>query len=140
MASLNRIILVGRLSADPEVRFTVEGVQIAKFQLAVERFGAENAPKQTDYMDIIAWRRLAEICGQYLKKDKMVLVEGRIQVRVFETDAGVKKWATEIVARSIKMLGSSPSKGEIKTAAAGAAVEDVPGVDELPEEESDLPF
>jgi single-strand DNA-binding protein len=140
MASLNRIILVGKLSADPEVRFTVEGVQVAKFQLEVERFATENAPKQTDRMDVVAWRRLAEICGQYLKKGKLVLVEGRIQIRAFDTDAGSKKWATEIVARSIKMLGANPTKEEIATAGASAATDSVPGIDELPEEESDLPF
>ena len=73
MASLNRIVLVGRLTSDPEVRFTVEGVQIAKFQLAVERFAQDNAPKQVDQIDIVAWRRLAEISGQYLKRGKTVL-------------------------------------------------------------------
>jgi single-strand DNA-binding protein len=139
MANLNRIILIGNLTSDPEVRFTVEGLQIAKFQLAVDRFAQENSPKQTDYIDIVAWRKLAEICGQYLKKGKQVLVEGRIQVRTFENESGVRKWATEVVARSIKLLG-----GAVKEQPAGPAVpetaDEVPGVEELPEEESDLPF
>jgi len=139
MANLNRIILIGNLTSDPEVRFTVEGVQIAKFQLAVDRFVQENSPKQMDYIDVVAWRRLAEICGQYLKKGKQVLVEGRIQVRTFENESGVRKWATEVVARSIKLLG-----GAVKEQAASPAVpetaDEVPGVEELPEEESDLPF
>jgi single-strand DNA-binding protein len=139
MANLNRIILIGNLTSDPEVRFTVEGLQIAKFQLAVDRFSQENSPKQMDYIDVVAWRKLAEICGQYLKKGKQVLVEGRIQVRTFENESGVRKWATEVVARSIKLLG-----GAVKEQAAGHAVpetaDEVPGVEELPEEESDLPF
>ena len=138
MANLNRIILIGNLTSDPEVRFTVEGVQIAKFQLEVDRFVQENSPKQMDYIDVVAWRRLAEICGQHLKKGKPVLVEGRIQVRTFENENGVRKWATEVVARSIKLLG-----GAVKEQAAGPAVpetpDEVPGVEELPEEESDLP-
>jgi len=139
MANLNRIILIGNLTSDPEVRFTVEGVQIAKFQLAVDRFVQENSPKQMDYIDVVAWRRLAEICGQSLKKGKLVLVEGRIQVRTFENESGVRKWATEVVARSIKLLG-----GAVKEQASSPAVpetpDEVPGVEELPEEESDLPF
>jgi len=139
MANLNRIILIGNLTNDPEVRFTVEGVQVAKFQLAVDRFVQENAPKQVDYIDIVAWRRLAEICGQYLKKGKPVLVEGRIQVRTFENESGARKWATEVVARSIKLLAGAVKEQPSSPAVPGAA-DEVPGVEELPEEESDLPF
>lgn len=137
MANLNRIILVGQLTNDPEVRVTVEGLQVAKFQLGVERYSAEGAQKQLDYIDVVAWRRLAEICGQYLKKGSLVLVEGRIQVRSFDSENGVRKWATEVVARSLKMLGGAAQK---TTSPAVASPDDVPGVDELPEEESDLPF
>jgi len=139
MANLNRIILVGKLTDDPEVRSTVEGLQVAKFQLGVERYVAEGAQKQMDIIDVVAWRRLAEICGQYLKKGALVLVEGRIQVRSFDSDNGVRKWATEVVARSIKMLDGAPQR-TAASAPAGQAKDDVPGVDELPEEESDLPF
>jgi single-strand DNA-binding protein len=139
MANLNRIILVGNLTGDPEVRFTVEGLQIAKFQLEVERFVQEGAPKQVDYIDVVAWRRLAEICGQYLKKGKPVLVEGRIQIRTYENENGTRKWATEVVARSIKLLGGAV-KEQTAAPTASAAADDVPGVEELPEEESDLPF
>ncbi len=135
MANLNRIILVGTLTNDPEVRFTVEGVQVAKFQMAVDRFVQEGAPKQTDYIDVVAWRRLAEICGQHLKKGRPALVEGRIQVRSFENEGGARKWTTEVVARSIKLLGSA-----VKEQSAPAQADEVPGVEELPEEESDLPF
>lgn len=139
MANLNRIILVGNLTNDPEVRFTVEGLQIAKFQLEVERFVQEGAPKQVDYIDIVAWRRLAEICGQYLKKGKPVLVEGRIQVRTYENENGARKWATEVVARNIKLLGGAVKEQSSSPTVANTA-DEVPGVEELPEEESDLPF
>ena len=141
MANLNRIILIGKLTNDPEVRFTVEGIQVAKFQVNVERFAQEGAPKQSDTIDIIAWRKLAEVCGQSLKKDKPVLIEGRIQVRTFENESGVRKWATEVVARSIKTLWDTPKPeaAASKPSATGAA-DEVPGVEELPEEESDLPF
>lgn len=144
--------MIGKLENDPEVRFTVEGIQIAKFQLAVERFSQEGSPKQVDHIDIVAWRRLAEICGQYLKHGKPVLVEGRIQVRSFENENGVRRWTTEVVARSIKMLALSKSEGQpagTKETAAAAieaepraaqAEDEIPGLEELPEEESDLPF
>lgn len=143
MANLNRIILIGRLTADPEVRFTVEGLQIAKFTLAVDRFAQEGAPKQMDYIDIVAWRRLAEVCGQFLKKGKSVLVEGRIQIRTFENESGQRKWATEVVARNIKMLGIGGKEEAMPAAppqASAKAEDEIPGADELPEEESDLPF
>ena len=139
MANLNRIILIGNLTNDPEVRFTVEGVQVAKFQLMVDRFVQEGAPKQADYIDVVAWRRLAEICGQYLKKGKPVLVEGRIQVRTLENENGARKWATEVVARSIKLLGGAV-KEQSAAPAASEPLDEVPGIEELPEEESDLPF
>jgi single-strand DNA-binding protein len=139
MANLNRIILIGTLTNDPEVRFTVEGVQIAKFQLAVDRFVQEGAPKQVDYIDVTAWRRLAEICGQYLKKGKTALVEGRIQIRTFEDGNGARKWATEVVARSIKLLGDAVKAQAVNTSAS-EPLDEVPGIEELPSEESDLPF
>ena len=79
MANLNRIILIGRLTADPEARFTVDGTPMTKFNLAVNRFQKEGAPQAADFINVVSWRRLAEICGQYLKKGRLVLVEGRIQ-------------------------------------------------------------
>jgi len=140
VANLNRIILVGKLMNDPDVRFTVEGVQVAKFQMEVDRFEKEGMPKQVDNIDIVAWRDLADICGKYLKKGKLVLVEGRIQIRTFENEAGARKWATEVVARTIKMLGTE-QKMEASAPATEKVNDEIPGLDELPvEEESELPF
>lgn len=117
----------------------MEGLQIAKFQLAVDRFVQEGAPKQVDYIDVTAWRRLAEICGQYLKKGKTALVEGRIQIRTFEDGNGARKWATEVVARNIKLIGEAVKTQPVNTSAS-EPLDEVPGVEELPAEESDLPF
>ncbi len=103
MANLNRIILVGRLTADPETKTTMDGVPMAKFRLAVER----QPQSGTDFIDIIAWRREAEVCNNYLKKGKLVLVEGRIQIRSFEDQTGQRRWATEVVARNVQMLDKS---------------------------------
>ncbi|MDD5382677.1 MAG: single-stranded DNA-binding protein [Candidatus Margulisbacteria bacterium] len=103
MANLNRIILAGRLAADPEVRSTLDGQPMAKFRLAVDR-----PQGGADFFEIIAWRRLAEICRDYLKKGLPVLVEGRIQIRSYEDQSGQRHWATEIVARTVTTLDKSP--------------------------------
>ena len=105
MANLNRIVLVGRLTADPEMRYIVDGTAITKFRLAVDRDRKTDDTHQVDFIPIIAWRKLAEICGQYLKKGRLVLVEGRIQIRSYDTQAGVRRWTTEVVARNMQMLG-----------------------------------
>lgn len=137
MASLNRIILVGRLTNDPDARATLDGLPLTKFQLAVERRSGLEGSFQagTDLMDIVAWRKLAEAAGTKLKKGELVLVEGRIQIRSFEDQTGQRRWATEIVARTIHPV-TSPStvashQSSVKTG------DDEVADDEL---ESDLPF
>lgn len=103
MANLNRIILVGRLTADPEARTTVDGLPVTKFRLAVDR-PAAGGGSISDLFEVVAWRKLAEICGSYLRKGQLVLVEGRIQNRSFEDQTGQRRWVTEIVARNMQML------------------------------------
>ena len=105
MANLNRIILVGRLSHDPDLRYTIEGIPMIKFRLAVSRVPRAG----TDSFDIIAWQKLAEICGQYLKKGQLILVEGRIQVRTFEGQDGQRRWVTEVVARNVQFMEKNAS-------------------------------
>lgn len=104
MRSLNRTILVGRLAADPEVRYTTNEIPVAKFAIAVER-PAKNGEKEVDFINIVAWRGLAKICGEYLKKGKLVAIEGRLQVRKYEKD-GENRYFTEIVADNMQMLDS----------------------------------
>jgi single-strand DNA-binding protein len=131
MASLNRIILVGKIGEKPEARTTVEGQAITKFKLVVDRWAKPGAPAEADVVDIVSWGRLAEICGQYAKKGEMVLVEGRIQNRSFNDETGQRKWVTEIVARNVQFLG-----GEAKVP---VAAEEEP-VSEHFGSEDDLPF
>lgn len=126
MANLNRIILVGRLTSDPEGRATLEGFPMTKFRLAVDR---QQGASGVDYMDIITWRRLAENCSGRLKKGQLVLVEGRIQIRSFEDQTGQRRWATEIVARDVQIL----EKSSAAPPALDESVEDI-------ELASDLPF
>jgi single-strand DNA-binding protein len=134
VANLNRIILVGRLAQDPQVRFTVEGAAMAKFTLAVSRFGGQGGKEATDFIDIIAWRRLAEICGELLKKDSLCLIEGRIQTRQFEVEGGGRRYATEVVARSMQLL--EPKKAAVAAEPPQAVVDE----DEIFEPSEDLPF
>ena len=136
MANLNRIILIGRLTADPEARFTVDGTPMTKFTLAVNRFQKEGVSQGTDLIDIVTWRKLAEISGQYLKKGALALIEGRIQIRTYEDKAGIRKWATEVVARNMQMLESASKEKAVHDAPA-AGFEDL---DEALGASEDLPF
>lgn len=149
MANLNRIILVGRLTADPESRSTNEGLPLAKFRLAVARPNFGKSEAGTDFIDIVAWRGLAEVCGQYLKKGQLVLVDGRIQNRSFEDQSGQRRWVTEVVARTMTMLEkSSVASQQSSVASHQSPVATAHDAESVPEEElvddtdlaSDLPF
>ena len=106
--SINKVILVGRLGRDPEVRSTPSGQTVAKFSLATdEKFTDKSGQRQerTEWHNIVAWGRLAEICGQYLKKGKLVYIEGSIHTDSWDDkETGQKKYRTEINAREMKML------------------------------------
>jgi single-strand DNA-binding protein len=109
MAGINKVILVGNLGADPEVRYTAGGTAVCKFSLATSRrFTGKDGQKQekTEWHRIVAWSKLAEICGQYLSKGKQVVIEGRIEYGSYEKD-GVKHYTTDIVAENMQMLGGA---------------------------------
>jgi single-strand DNA-binding protein len=109
MSTVNRVIIVGRLGADPELRHTAEGVPVASFNVATtETRKDRNGEKQekTEWHRVVAWRRLGEIASDYLKKGGLVYIEGRIQSREYEGKDGVKRRFVEIVATDMKMLGS----------------------------------
>jgi single-strand DNA-binding protein len=104
----NKAFLIGNLTRDPELRYTPSGLPVARFTLAVNRVqkkGASEADgRQTvDFINVVAWRRLAEICGEYLKKGSSVAVEGYLQIRSYEKD-GEKRQAAEVVADGMQML------------------------------------
>lgn len=102
---LNRIVLVGRLTRDPELRYTPNGVPVANFTLAVDRgFTNQQGERQTDFIDIVVWRKQAELCGQYLGKGRLVALEGRLQIRSYETQEGQKRKVAEVVADNIRFL------------------------------------
>ena len=108
MASVNKVILVGNVGRDPELRYTQSGQPVASFSIATnERFKDRdgNWKDRTEWHRIVAWARLAEICGEYLRKGSQVYVEGRIQTRDWEDKEGNKRQTTEVVALSMQMLG-----------------------------------
>jgi single-strand DNA-binding protein len=107
MAGVNKVILIGNLGADPEMRYTADGTAVCKFSLATSRrYTGKDGQKQekTEWHRIVVWRKLAEICGQYLAKGKQVMIEGRIEYGSYEKD-GVKHYTTDIVAENMQMLG-----------------------------------
>lgn len=108
MASVNKVILVGNLGRDPEVRFMPNGEAVCNFSIATtENWKDKSGVKQekTEWHNIVMYRKLAEIAGEYLKKGRPVYVEGRLQTRKWEKD-GVTRYSTEIIADSMQMLGS----------------------------------
>ncbi len=140
MASLNRIILSGKLATDAEARATMDGLAMTKFKLVVERRASlgQPAPIQSgsDLIDIIAWRNVAEGCAN-LKTGQTVLVEGRIQVRSFDDQGGKRKWVTEVVAKDVFLLGADHQSVTKPKLASVAATEDVVDDADL---DNDLPF
>lgn len=104
---INKAILVGNLGADPEIRYTQSGTQVATFSVATtERWKGQDGQMQesTEWHRVVAWARLAEICGEYLNKGSKVYIEGKIQTRKWQDQNGNDRYTTEIVAREMKML------------------------------------
>lgn len=133
---LNRVILIGRLTRDPELRYTPAGVPVVRLTVAVDRdFQNQQGERQTDFIDIVAWRKLAETVSNHLSRGRLVAVEGRLQIRSFETQDGQRRRVAEVVADNIRFLDRP--KGDTP---GGLGDLDLGGVGpDLPEEE-ELPF
>lgn len=115
--ALNNVILIGRLTKDPELRYTPTGVAVCQFTLAVDRdFMNANGEREADFLPIVVWRQTAEACANYLKKGQQAAVKGRIQTRSYENNEGRKVYVTEIMAESVQFLSpssqSSPASGQ----------------------------
>jgi single-strand DNA-binding protein len=110
MSGINKVILIGRLGQDPEVRYTPSGVAVANFSIATSEEWTEKdtgeKKERTEWHRIVAWRRLGEICGEYLSKGRQVYIEGRLQTRSWDDRDGNKRYTTEIVANDVQFLGS----------------------------------
>lgn len=109
---LNRVILIGRLTKDPELRYTPAGVAVAQFTLAVDRpFSSNQGEREADFIPIVTWRQLAETCANYLRKGRLAAVEGRIQVRNYENNEGRRVYVTEVIADNVRFLESANREG-----------------------------
>ncbi len=102
---LNRIVLIGRLTQDPELRYTGTGTAVASFTLAVNRLRTNQAgERETDFINIVVWQKQAENCAQYLHKGRLAAVDGRLQIRSYENREGQKVRVAEVVAESVRFL------------------------------------
>lgn len=102
---LNKVILIGRLTRDPEPRYTTSGVAVTKFTLAVDRpFTNKQGEREADFIDIVTWQKLAEICANNLNKGRLVAVEGRLQIRSYDDNQGIRRKAAEVVADNVRFL------------------------------------
>ena len=144
MAGVNKVILVGNLGKDPELRYAPSGMAIANFNIATtETWKDKSGAKQdkTEWHKIVAFNKLAEICGEYLNKGKQVYIEGRIQTRQWEDKDGNKRYTTEVVAQTMQMLGPAGEKGAASASGgAGAPEEQPPAMENPPAELDDIPF
>ncbi len=104
----NRVILVGRLVADPEIRYTPDGIPIASFRLAVDRPTRRGAEKQTDFIRVVTFRRLAEFAQSYLTKGRLVLVEGRLQVSNYTDRVGQRRTSVDVIAFTVQFMDRKP--------------------------------
>ncbi|MCA2979902.1 MAG: single-stranded DNA-binding protein [Myxococcaceae bacterium] len=119
---VNKVILVGNLGKDPEVRFTPSGAAVANFNIATnESWTDKSGQKQerTEWHRIVVWGKLAELCGEYLKKGRQCYVEGRLQTREWTDKEGKKNYTTEVVAQTVQFLGGGAGRGEGAGSGAG---------------------
>ncbi|MBP9212458.1 MAG: single-stranded DNA-binding protein [Bacteroidetes bacterium] len=138
--SLNKVQLIGNLGKDPELKYTPSGVAVATFSIATSESWKDqegNQQEKTEWHNIVAWRKLAEICGEYLKKGKKVYLEGKLQTRNYEKD-GVKRYVTEIVADQLIMLDGGGGAGRGSSGSSSAS-EPAPAHSDVPKDD-DLPF
>jgi len=139
MSGINKVILVGHLGKDPEIRYLEGNVSVASFPLATsESFNKDGRKiEQTEWHNIVMWRGLADVAAKYLQKGKLVYIEGKLRTRSFEDKTGIKKYTTEIVAENFTLLGrksdfESEGKQAVKSEDADADYDRTTEADDLP--------
>jgi len=149
MASLNKVMLIGNLGKDPELRYTTSGQAVASFNLATsEKFKNKNgeSEERTEWHRVTLWGKLAEIAGEYLAKGRTVYIEGRLQTRKWTDRDGNEKYTTEIVGDRMQMLGgkgdggSGSAAGGVRRPAAGGVADSTVSYEEPPFQDDDIPF
>ena len=138
--SLNRIVIMGRMTKDPELRRTGAGVAVASFTLAVDRdFKGQNGEKETDFIDVVVWRNTAEFVSKYFSKGRVAVVEGRLQLRDWQDKDGNKRRNAEIIADNV-YFGDNKSDGASQAQNREDLVRRMNGFAQIEEESGDLPF
>jgi single-strand DNA-binding protein len=144
MAGINKVIIVGNLGADPEVRYTPSGSAVANFSVATsESWKDKNTgekKERTEWHRIVVWGKLGELCGEYLSKGRQVYVEGRLQTRSYDDKEGVKRYMTEIIATDVQFLGSKESGGGRPAGGAAPPRDSFGGPGAPPPADDDIPF
>lgn len=145
--NLNKVILVGRVATDPEMRSTPAGQAVCAFRLATNRVWTERESGQkqekTEYHNIVLWRRLAEIASQFLTKGSLVLIEGRLETRSWEDSAGNRRFRTEVIGERMQLGPRAAGRVSPPAPKKEALQEEIPIIEEGPEEEidvKDIPF
>src|SRR5579875_2826727 len=124
---LNRVILIGRLTADPELRYTNNGTAVTSFTLAVDRMRSNaNGERQTDFINIVVWQKQAEVVAQYLQKGRMAAVDGRLQIRTYENRDGQKVRVAEVVAEGVRFLDRGEGGNSAKSAPTAPSAKNSP--------------
>jgi len=144
MASVNKVILVGNLGRDPEVRYTASGTPVANFPLATSDRWTDQASgerkERTEWHRIVVWGKSAEVAGQYLRKGRQVYVEGSLQTREWTDREGQKRYTTEVRAQTFQMLGVRPTEGGEKGETAERTPAHATAEPEAGFDEDDIPF
>ena len=144
--TVNKVILIGRLGKDPDMRYTPSGTAVANFSLATNSSFKDsdgNWQDKTEWHNIVTFGRTAEIAGEYLKKGKLVYIDGRLQTSSWEDQNGQKRYKTEVVASELQLIGSRGDSESGADTSAADAEDEVPAAEDIPsanEEEDDLPF
>lgn len=137
---LNKIILIGRLTRDPEMSYTSSGVAKLRFTLAVERpYKNQQGERSADFIDVACWRQLAETCSKYLRKGLLTAVSGRLEIRPYEAQDGQKRKATEVIADEVRFL-EWPKDGAAPPQQQSTGFENFGKGLDLDDEDNDLPF
>ncbi len=145
--NLNKVVLIGRVTQDPEVKTIPSGQMVCSFGLATNRVWTNQETKQkeekTEFHNIVLWRRLAEIASQYISKGSLILIEGRIQTRSWQDSSGNKRYKTEIVGENIQLGPKSASQSNQASFASTKSKPNIPIVEEKQDKEirvEDIPF
>ena len=144
---MNKIILIGRLVKDPELKYTPSGTAVVTFTLAVNRrFSNQNGEREADFINCQAWKHTAEFVANYFKKGQQMALEGRLQVRSYDGNDGQKRWVTEVVAEQIEFVGSKGNGSNSNNASGNSGAGGYGAEPELgwgqdvPFDDNDLPF